>query len=131
MPAVKRTVKKGEMIFHQGNFSDCAYIIQSGKVEILEHNDDGSLSTLGILQENDIFGEMGLIDQMPRSASARALEDCEIFVLSREAFDNLARSNPETLMPILKVLTFRLRETLELLKAGYMLPGKERRQRPS
>ena len=39
--------------------------------------------------------------------------------------------NPETLMPILKVLTFRLRETLELLKAGYMLPGKERRQRPS
>ena len=125
--SIKRNIKKGEVIFNEGNFSDCAYIIEKGKVEILEGMADGRKRTLGILKAQDMFGEMGLIDGMPRSATARALEDSVVHVLTRETFDSLLKSNPEALMPILKVLSVRLRETLDLLKGGFKVPGVDRR----
>ena len=59
---------------------------------------------------------MGLIDGQPRSASARALEDSVMYIITRDNFDILVDKNPKALLPILKVLTSRLRETLNFLK---------------
>lgn len=117
----RKHIKKGEVIFREGNFSDCAYIIESGAVEILEIN-AGEDEVIGLLKENDIFGEIGLIDGLPRSAMARAAEDSIVHVLSKETFENLSKHNPEALMPILKVLAHRLRETLSLVKNGSKIP---------
>jgi len=125
--AITHSIPKGEVIFKEGNFADCAFIIEKGRVEISETGEDGTRKVIGILKENDIFGEMGLIDQMPRSATATALEDCVISVLTRESFENLSKHNPDALMPLLKVLSIRLRETLQQLKSGYKFPGKDRR----
>lgn len=108
--------KKGEDIIHEGTLSDCAYIIEKGSVEVSKKRPNGQKQVLGILKENDIFGEMGLIDGLPRSATVSALEDCSISVLSQETFNNLAHHNPESLMPILKVLAKRLRSTLQLVE---------------
>jgi CRP/FNR family transcriptional regulator, cyclic AMP receptor protein len=66
--------------------------------------------------QNDIFGEMGLIDGLPRSASVVALEDCSISIMTQEAFNSLAQHNAQALMPILKVLAKRLRSTLRLVE---------------
>mgnify|MGYP003725081341 FL=1 len=82
---------------------------------------------LGILGENEIFGEMGLIDGQPRSATARAREDSVVCVLTPKTFDNMVQENPEALLPILKILINRLRETMKFLKLGYKLPGTDRR----
>jgi CRP-like cAMP-binding protein len=71
---LRKNLKKGEVIFHEGNPSDCAYIIGSGSIETLESSPRGQ-KVLGILEDNEIFGEMGLIDGLPRSATARALKD--------------------------------------------------------
>ena len=70
---------------------------------------------LGILEKSEIFGEMGLIDGLPRSATVKALENCIVSVFSKETFNSLADHNPEALIPIFKVLTRRLRSTLALV----------------
>ena len=124
--SVKHQFKKGEVIFLEGSQGESAYIIESGKVEISDWG-EGHKRVLGVLKENDIFGEMGLIDGLPRSATAMALEDSEVYVLDRSTFDILSRQNPEIVMPIFKVLSSRLRETMKQLKQGYRLPGADRR----
>ncbi|MGK0179776.1 MAG: CRP-like cAMP-binding protein [Nitrospinales bacterium] len=112
---LRRNLKKGETIFSQGSQSDCAFIINSGSVEIIENTLKGQ-KVIGQLTENEIFGEMGLIDGRPRSATARALEDSVVFKMTQVSFDKLAREKPEALLPILKVLSSRLRETMNLMR---------------
>ena len=112
---LRRNLKKGETVFAQGSPSDCAFIISSGSVEIIENTLEGQ-KTIGQLTENEIFGEMGLIDGKPRSATAVALEDSVVFIMTQISFDKLAREKPEALLPILKVLSGRLRETMNLMR---------------
>ena len=110
--------------------SDCAYIIESGRVQVSKTLSNGEEQVIGILEENDIFGEMSLIDSLPRSATVLALEDCTISVMTQETFNNLAQHNPEALMPILKVLAKRLRSTLALvegLQDGKATPNRDDR----
>ena len=109
-------VKKGEDIIKEGTQSDFAYIIEAGSVEVSKTNTDGKKQILGTLQEKEIFGELGLIDGLPRSATVTALEDCTVSVLTPDAFNSLARRNPQALMPILKVLANRLRSTLKMVE---------------
>ena len=95
--------------------SDCAYIIESGRVQVSKTLSNGAEQVIGIL-ENDIFGEMSLIDSFPRSATVLALEDCTISVMTQEIFNSLSKHNPKALMPILKVLVSRLRKVLNILE---------------
>ena len=119
MPAEHKKIVKeypnGELIIRENDLSDCAYIMESGRAEVCKTLANGELQVVGILEENDIFGELGLIDGLPRSASVRALENCQVSMLTQQAFKSLAKNNPQALMPILKILTNRLRETLVLV----------------
>jgi len=81
-----RYFKKGETIFDQGSPSDCAFIVSSGSVEILQETTEGE-KVIGKLKENEIFGEMGLFDGQPRSTTVRALEDSVMYVITRNNFD--------------------------------------------
>ena len=122
--------KKGTKIIEEGTLSDCAYIIESGRVQVSKTLNNGKEQIIGILEENDIFGEMSLIDSLPRSATVLALEDCTISVMTQETFNHLAQHNPQSLMPILKVLAKRLRATLTLvegLQAGKATPNRDDR----
>jgi CRP/FNR family transcriptional regulator, cyclic AMP receptor protein len=87
-----------------------------GSVEVSKRLPDGKIQIITKLDRNDIFGEMGLIDQLPRSATVRALEDSSISVMTPDTFNSLAKRNPEALMPILKVLAKRLRNTLKIIE---------------
>tara|TARA_B100000686_G_scaffold353958_1_gene461847 strand:+ start:398 stop:772 length:375 start_codon:yes stop_codon:yes gene_type:complete len=109
-------VKKGDHIIKEGMQSDCGYIIESGSVEVSKTATNGTKQVLGTLKEKEIFGELGLIDGLPRSATVTALEDCTISVLTPEAFDSLAKRNPQALVPILKILVTRLRSTLKVVE---------------
>ena len=108
--------KKGTKIIEEGTLSDCAYIIESGRVQVSKTLSNGEEQVIGILEENDIFGEMSLIDSLPRSATVLALEDCTISVMTPEIFNSLSKHNPEALMPILKILASRLRKVLNILE---------------
>ena len=112
----KKYFKKGAKIIEEGTLSDCAYIIESGRVQVSKSMSNGEEQVIGILEENDIFGEMSLIDSLPRSATVLALEDCTISVITPEIFKSLSKHNPEALMPILKILASRLRKVLNILE---------------
>jgi CRP/FNR family transcriptional regulator, cyclic AMP receptor protein len=112
----KQYFKKGSHIIVEGTLSDCAYIIETGSVKVSKTIGNGEEQLVGILQENDIFGEMGLIDSLPRSANVIALEDCTVTVMTPDIFNSLSKHNPTALMPILKVLARRLRKALEIIE---------------
>ena len=107
--------KSGSKIISEGELGDCAYIVEAGRLEVSKINEQNHGQILGHLKENDIFGELGLIDGLPRSATVTALEDCTVKVLTKESFNFLTTSNPETLIPIFKVLASRLRSALNLI----------------
>ena len=111
------TFKKGEDVIEEGTLGDCAYIVEQGSVEVSKLTPHGEKQVLGVLGKSEIFGEMGLIDGLPRCATVTALETCVLSVCSKETFNNLADHNPESLLPIFKVLVRRLRSTLALVEA--------------
>ena len=92
--------KKGEKIIEEGAPGDWAYIIEKGSVEVSKLTPQGEKQVLSVLDKSEIFGEMGLIDGLPRSATVTALENCVMSVCSRETFNNLADHNPVALLPI-------------------------------
>ena len=105
--------KTDSEVITEGDFGDCAYIVESGRLEVSKANKQNNKQVLGQLKENDIFGELGLIDGLPRSATVTTLENCTIKVLTKDSFNSLAKNKPEALMPIFKVLASRLRSTLK------------------
>ena len=109
-------VKRGDDIIKEGSQSDCGYIIEAGSFQVSKVGPDGKKLVLGTLKEQEIIGELGLIDGLPRSATVTALEDCTVTVLTPETFNSLAKRNPQALMPILKVLANRLRNTLKIVE---------------
>jgi CRP/FNR family cyclic AMP-dependent transcriptional regulator len=119
----KKNYKKYDFIFNEGTYGDSAYMIDFGKVGIIseiKQNDKRKL--LATLKKDDIFGEMGLIDNKVRTATAIALEDTQVSVISKKTFDYLLKNDPFALRPLLKVLSHRLRNTTNLLQEYYRRP---------
>ena len=74
--------KAGEVIFRQAYPADYAYVIKSGRVEIYKENSDGSEEHIVILEPGQMFGELGVLDDAPRSASARAVDDVILQIMN-------------------------------------------------
>jgi CRP/FNR family transcriptional regulator/CRP/FNR family cyclic AMP-dependent transcriptional regulator len=104
-----RSISKGNVIFYEDDPGTSCYIIVSGKVKIVVNADDGREHILGVLQDNDFFGEMSLIDGEPRSASAVVVEDVQMLTIQRDEFLRLLRSNPDIALKLLVTLSQRLR----------------------
>ena len=109
--------KPNTKVIEEGDLGDWAYIVETGSLEVSKINDQNNKQILGRLKENDIFGELGLIDGLPRSATVTALDSCTIKVLTKESFNSLTSTNPKALIPIFKVLASRLRSTLKLVSS--------------
>jgi len=105
--------KPGEVVFEEDSSSDCAYLVEEGKFEV-SRICNGQKQIIGILKDKDIFGEMGLIDGQPRSATVTALEESEVSVITQECFHTMERTNPEALVPLLRVLSARIRGSYKL-----------------
>jgi CRP-like cAMP-binding protein len=104
----------GDVIFSEGDSSDLAYIIRSGQVEILKDSTNGPIC-LAQLGEGDVFGEMGLVDERPRSASARATDDVVAAAVDRHEFVGLLTYRRQESIQILQALFERLRRMNSLL----------------
>ncbi len=101
-----------DIIFREGDPSDTAYIIRSGKVEILKHGAHGEVQ-LAVLNEGQTFGEMGVLfePQSPRSATARALETTVVDVVSDSELKTMLSQCPPRLIPVITAVFDRLRVT--------------------
>ncbi len=109
-----KTYKAGETIIEEGEEGTSAYVILSGKARIYKNTGSGEI-TLAIMDSGQVFGEMALIEDRPRSASVKAETGLKIRVINRSQFNELLRENPSRLIPIMKNLFERLRQASDLL----------------
>jgi hypothetical protein len=108
----------GEYIFREGDLGTEMYIIHEGKVEILNRLGEED-RVLAVLEKGDFFGEMSVLEDLPRAASARALTDTRLLQINGSTFDQMLQSNPEIAVRMMRKLSRRLRETDELLKTSF------------
>ena len=113
----------GQVVFREGESSQEAYRILRGRVEI-SILAEGKPVILAQLGEGDIFGEMAMVDERPRSASAQALEVTECEVLTPENFNELVLSRPEVLIPYMASFFERLRTANDRLRLEMRLRAK-------
>jgi CRP-like cAMP-binding protein len=111
----------GERIFAQGDLGTEMFIIQEGEVEIIKHI-SGESHVLSHLERGDFFGEMALLEAMPRTADAVAVNDVRVVAINGSRFDEMLRKNPEIAVRIIRKYSQRLREANTLLEK---LAGRE------
>ena len=116
--AKQEKIKKDTTIFYQDDRSDALYVVIAGAVKVFQTAEDGKERVLNTLGPGEIFGELGLLDASPRSASVTTLEDTEILSITNEDLRALTKSTPEVLWRIVEALCERVRqlstETLDL-----------------
>jgi CRP/FNR family transcriptional regulator len=114
---VRRSYAAGETLFFQGDPGKAVYIVESGTVRIYVHAEDGQEVSVVIYGQGDLFGEMSLLDQMPRSATAEAMEDAVLWVMSGEDFYRHLHTSHQLALNVMLTLSTRLRETNESIKS--------------
>ncbi|MCG3205997.1 MAG: CRP-like cAMP-activated global transcriptional regulator [Elusimicrobia bacterium] len=109
--------KRAERIFSADQPGGCLYVVMSGRVKIFGSSSQGRSKTFAYLEPGDFFGEMSLIDDAVRSASASALQDSVLIMLKREDYQKLMLSRPSMAMAVLKTLALRLRRANKEIEA--------------
>lgn len=106
----RRSTTRGSIIMAAGDPTDSLYIILSGRLKVMMSDADGKEVILSILGPGEFFGEMGLIDDNPRSASVVAIEPCELLSITRRDFRKCMADNADIAMAVMRGLVRRLRE---------------------
>jgi CRP-like cAMP-binding protein len=101
----------GALLFQQGEEGDALYGIAEGLIRIWVSGDGGKELTLGLLEPGDVFGEIALLDGLPRSASVEAIEDSLLVMVRREAFLPLLEAESGLARHVIELLCERLRES--------------------
>lgn len=107
-----RTYHKGEIVFSEGDATDTIYLIRAGQVLLYKISEDGKEIILDILQEDDIFGENTILDNLQHTMSARALSDTFVCTCSRNDLPSLLE-NPMIAMKIIKAFGEKLNNYTE------------------
>lgn len=105
----------GEFIFREGEPGDTMFIVLKGAVEILKRTDNGSQRQLALLKPGDIMGEMALLDDKPRSATAVAKQFTELLSIQEEGFLLLVSKNPQFGLKIMRSLSKKIRDANALI----------------
>ena len=97
-------LESGEYLFEEGNSAKFAYILLDGNMEIVKNTTKGE-QILGSVDKNAVFGEMAIIDNSPRSASARASSKCKVQEVDHNAFLQYVSKKPEAALNMMKRLS--------------------------
>jgi EAL domain-containing protein (putative c-di-GMP-specific phosphodiesterase class I)/CRP-like cAMP-binding protein len=119
-----KTVKTGEIIIRQGSPGDSAYIIDKGRVEISVQSPDGKTQLVGTRGPGTMIGEMALVDDAPRTATIKAIEDCELLEITKEDFSRRLQSADPVVRMTTQVILTRYRDMLTHIAIG----GKNRNE---
>ncbi len=101
---VRRTFKRGQPLFHQGDPGDSLYVVCEGTVAVVVSNENGERMVLTTVHAPDVLGEIALLDGGRRSASAEAVEETTALMLSRAAFLELTKEHPSLVDQLLRSL---------------------------
>jgi CRP/FNR family transcriptional regulator/CRP/FNR family cyclic AMP-dependent transcriptional regulator len=112
----KRTFGKGTIIFHKGSPGRSLYIIESGRVRIFLLSSSGQEISVNVYGPGAVFGELALLDGLPRSAGAVVMEKAVVHTLYRDDFWQFLDASPGMAMSIIRDLVSRLRYTTALME---------------
>jgi CRP/FNR family cyclic AMP-dependent transcriptional regulator len=112
----RRTFRSGEVIFHRDDPGQVLYMIKEGKVKICIISPDGQEVSLTVFGKGEVFGEFAILDGLPRSADAVALEKVECYTLQRSDFQNVILKNPKIAILVLEAMSKRLRNTNNMVE---------------
>lgn len=113
------TYQKSQIIFSENNPGKDMYIVYSGKVGLYMQGKLGHSKLLATVEAGDFFGEMALVDDSPRSATAKAEEDnTQLLVLDKKKFAYLIRHQPDFALVVMGKLCRQLREANKAMTGG-------------
>ena len=112
----KLILSKNEILFNKGDVGDSLFVILSGGVKIVTHDEEGNEIALNRVGAGEIIGEMSLLDYEPRSAGVVALEKTSTLELSREDFMELMKAHPDLGLSLIRNLSARLRHNTSYIE---------------
>lgn len=112
----QKRVYAGQTVFSQGDEGGTMYVVQSGKVEIFLKDDNGDKVVLSMIETGGLFGELSLLDNEPRSASAKAIDDSFLFEIDRHDLQMLFQKHQHAAFDIMTMLSRRIREADSLVR---------------
>lgn len=108
MAMQRRNYHAGEILFQEGQVGRAVFILKSGRVELLRHSPDGQDRSLGLLGPGQMFGEMALLENMERTASAKVVEDGEVYLLYSATLEALMKQHPSIGVKLLRNMAIML-----------------------
>lgn len=97
------------LIFSEGEPGQTLFLVEYGQVRIFIQNDNGQEISVNVCGPGDLFGELAVIDQLPRSANAQAMDDTRVLSLTRERFRDHLRRSPQLALNFMQALSVRVR----------------------
>ena len=122
----RKSFAKDSMVFRQGDDGDALYGIASGSIRIFASDLGGNEIFLNILGPGDTFGEIALVDGLPRTASALVVEKSTLVVIPRHRFLAYLESHPDLAIHLMKLMCERLRWVSDLVEESMFLTGPAR-----
>jgi CRP/FNR family cyclic AMP-dependent transcriptional regulator len=123
----RRTFRRGEVLFHEGDAADSSHVLVSGRAAIGITTADGDEATLGVVGPEASFGEVALVAHPPiRSATVTALEPCETLSMRGPDFERLRREHPAVERMLLEELASQVRSLSNQLVEALYLPADRR-----
>ncbi|MFC1504512.1 Crp/Fnr family transcriptional regulator [Spirochaetota bacterium] len=104
----------GKIIFKEGEEANNLYLLVEGEVEILKKIKNAQ-KVLAVTQKGDIFGEMAVVDQKPRSATAIAKTDCRVIAINHESLEQIIQTTPEFSLKLIRLLSQKLRQSNNII----------------
>ena len=115
------SVRRNDVLFNEGDSPDSLFVVLRGRIAMLNTSTDGRESVLALMDRGDLFGEMGMLDDRPRSATARALEPSSLLRIPYEPVVDLFESSPTLLWGVVRLLAGRIRNMDEALADSVFL----------
>jgi CRP/FNR family cyclic AMP-dependent transcriptional regulator len=106
----RRRATRGEQVVRAGEDAEALLVMLNGRAKVTNFDEEGREIILAWLGPGEFFGEMGLIDGSPRSASVIAVENCELMVLGKAEFQRCMQDNFQVAQKLMQILVQRLRE---------------------
>ena len=102
-------VKRRQFIYLPGDAASTVFLLKAGRVKLSRVNEEGKEITLAILEPGEVFGEMEILEGMPRDTVAEALDDVSICVMNRSDFEQMLKKDPNTSIRLTKLIGMRLK----------------------
>jgi CRP/FNR family cyclic AMP-dependent transcriptional regulator len=104
------TFEDEDIVFHAGDTADCAFVIMDGAVEVLTDTESGPVVAI-TLQQNQLFGELALLNNAPRSATLRAQGQIKVMRITTDMFLKLLSENSDMALDVMRQLSYKLTES--------------------